>query len=76
MQNVDFNDIKVLEEIINLSIERCKDAASQKPFKNGEVYCDPGPHFDQECRTLISLLETRRLFVQPAGWYKEPDNEK
>jgi hypothetical protein len=57
-----FDTIKMLERAVALSMNRVEEAANKRPEYNKETmqYCDVGPHFDQECSTLMNLLNARQ----------------
>jgi hypothetical protein len=56
------NTVVLLERAIVLSMNRIEEAAKKRPELNKEAtqYHEVGPHFDQECATLINLLNARR----------------
>lgn len=57
-----FDTVKMLERAIVLSMNRVEEAAEKRPELNKEAthYHDVGPHFDQECHTLMDLLNARQ----------------
>ena len=57
-----FDTVKMLERAIVLSMNRVEEAAEKRPELNKEAthYHDVGPHFDQECNTLMDLLNARQ----------------
>jgi len=57
-----FSTFKMIERAIVLCMNRVE-KASQREFNSisdATYNCEIGPHFDQECQTLINLLLTRQ----------------
>ena len=57
-----FSPHKMIERAVVLSMNRVEEAAEKRPEFNKEQthYHDVGPHFDNECATLMNLLNARQ----------------
>ena len=69
-----FNTTTMLERAIVLCMNRLEEAAEKRPELNKEAthYHDVGPHFDQECATLMNLLNARREEYRAATKASDP----
>lgn len=61
-EEVAFSPQAILQRAIVLTMNRIEEAADKRPEFNKEThqYCEVGPHFNQECQTLVNLLMTRQ----------------